>query len=84
VVLGLPILPDPASGVVEVRGHCHVLLLSLDLCLHPASGVAPLLHGLFSFFVSPLVGQLFVAVVEPDLLKLLLVHLTSRIVELVV
>ena len=79
-VLGLPVGPDEAPGLLEVRSLIDVLLAPLDFGFHAAAGMLPLAHVSRRLLISSLVRQLLVLVGEPDLLQLLLLQIRSRVV----
>ena len=58
-----------------------MLLATLDLSLHATTGLAPLTKIGSSFFIASLISQLLVLVVEPELLQLLLLHVSRRVVR---
>ena len=49
-----------------------MLLFPLEFPFHPSLGIPPILDRLLHFFFCPLLIDIFVDVVEPDLLDVLL------------
>lgn len=83
VIHRFPVLSNPAACLFEVSSNINMLLLALNLCLHPSSSLSPFLHYLLGLLLSAFVGQLLIAIVEPDLLEFLLVHFARGVVEVV-
>ena len=83
-ILGLPTSPHKASSLLKVGGFVLVLLSALDLGLHSSASCSPFPQESYCFFVSSLVLKLLVLVIEPYLLKLLLMDLCRWVVVEVV
>ena len=62
----------------KVRCIVEVLLPTLDFRFHTTTGLTPLTKVGCGFFVAPLVSELLILVVEPELLKLLLLDVSGR------
>lgn len=79
-ILGLPISPDKAAGLLKIGSLVDVLLAPLNLSFHAATCLLPLAKVSLRLLISPLVRQLLVLVGEPHLLQLLLLDIRGRIV----
>ena len=82
--LSLPIGAYEATGLLKVGGIVEVLLATLNFSFHAPTSQGPLTQVVLSFFVSALIGELFVFVVPPHLLELLLFQVRCRVVRIVV
>ena len=81
MVLCFPVLSHPSARPLEVRCNVHVLLLPRNISLNSPSCMTPLFYHRLLLLISPLVGQLLILTIDPELLKLLLEYLTGRLVR---
>ena len=76
--------PDEPTGFFKVCCLINLLFAPLNFGLHSASGLAPFAKVGMVLLVATLVRQLLVLVREPDLLQLLFLNVSSRVVSEIV
>ena len=83
-ILGLPVGPHEAAGLLKICGLVDVLLAPLHLSFHATARLLPLAQIGLRLLITPLVSQLLIFVGEPHLLQLLLLDIRRRVVMEVV